>query len=103
MRLVYSTETGWGASETLDASGSWPAVEFDRLGNAMAIWEDFDNETVESKRYEPGTGWGPTMTASGSIGGYWVEMDVNDTGYGPCLVVPAQWDRLGDVREHLHP
>jgi len=78
---VYSPGDGWSAPETLDTSGSWPHVMFDRGGNAMAIWNDFDTYEVESKRYDPGTGWEPTVVASGSIGGYWVEMDVNDTGH----------------------
>lgn len=78
---VYSPGDGWSAPETLDTSGSWPHVMFDRGGNAMAIWNDFDTDEVESKRYDPGTGWEPTVVASDPIGGYWVEMDVNDTGH----------------------
>ncbi len=92
MGAVYTTGAGWAPAEMLDNSGSWPYVGFDRLGNALAVWTDFDTYQIESALYEPGSGWGATMTASGASTGYAAVVDVNDTGYAMTAWVDLDAD-----------
>ena len=84
MAALYTSGTGWAEAEALDYSGTEPTVKFDRLGNAMAVWSDTYTYDVEAAVYEPGSGWGVPMIASGALSGYGVAMDVNDTG---CAMV----------------
>jgi uncharacterized coiled-coil protein SlyX len=77
----YSPGDDWTAPYLLDDSGTWPHVMFDRQGNAMAVWDGSDTAQVESKTYDPVTGWGPLMIASGTLEGYDAELEVNDTGH----------------------
>jgi hypothetical protein len=74
---IHEVGSDWRTEEITSYGGAWPHVRYDGLGCAMVLWDD---SQVMSSRYVPGVGWGPVMVASGSIGGYWAELDVDDTG-----------------------
>jgi hypothetical protein len=84
---MYSAATGWQTSSTITNSTTsgfrFPQLAFDGLGNAFAAWREESvtgGRTGSASRYQPSTGWGPTVQfADNSLG------DVED----PHLAVDA--------------
>ncbi len=84
---MYSATTGWQASGAITNSTTsgfrFPQLAFDGVGNAFAAWREESvtgGRTGSASRYQPSTGWGPTVQfADNSLG------DVED----PHLAVDA--------------
>lgn len=93
---LYIPGTGWGSTIPLGAgsgSSGAPHVAFDRMGNAVAVWEQWDGMdwSVLANRYVPGTGWGTARsigTGHGMAMGPQVAMD----GGGNAVVVWWEFD-----------
>jgi hypothetical protein len=84
----HDSVLGW-RGEVILSSGvaEPPQVHFDASGCALAVWDDSQNSVVRSARYVPGSGWGPVMVVSGTIGGWGSEMAVDDSGRGLATFV----------------
>lgn len=97
----YDNMSGvWNGDVIVSSGSAWPRVRYDATGCAIVVWNDFDHRQVKSCRYVPGSGWGPIMIASGSTGGYWVELDVDDTGRGLAaffIYNGTAWDMYGNI------
>jgi len=100
----HDAVSGWQSEVIVTGGGAWPRLRYDASGCALLVWNDFDSYQVKSSRYVPGYGWGPVMVASGSIGGYWVEMDVDDSGRGLAAFFihnGTAWDMYGNLFDPL--
>jgi len=60
----YTPAKGWEKPQMIETnnagSGFYPHTVFDHKGNAIAVWEQFDEKTsrIWSNRYSAGQGWG---------------------------------------------
>jgi hypothetical protein len=94
----YTVGSGWGTPtliETKDELAYVPQVAVDASGNAVAVWEQHDDDTynIWSNRYTVGTGWGTAtlietktstalgpqvdMNASGNAVAVWLQYDLD--------------------------
>jgi PKD domain len=102
----YDNYSGQWLNDVIPSGGaSYPSVAFDSTGRALAAWTNFDNNQVESSWYVPGDGWSPMMRVSGPAGGYWVEMDVDETGTALATYVlynGTAWELFGNIFDPIN-
>ena len=100
----YDAATSWGTAtpfETNDAlHASVPQIAFDPNGNALAVWEQFDDtrDNIWANRYDATTGWGtPTIIETddtGDAGSPHVAIDANDNAL-------AVWHQSDGTRSNI--
>ena len=58
----YVAGSGWGTAQVIDSyagTASYPQVAFDGVGNAVAIWYQYNGTySIWANRYEASGGWG---------------------------------------------
>ena len=60
----YTAGSGWGVAEKIDTEdlgiAEYPEIAFDKSGNAIAVWDQFDGvrNNIWANRYTVGGGWG---------------------------------------------
>lgn len=91
---------GWQSDIIVSGGVSYPKFRYWPIGWGIAVWDDYNTNQVKSSEYDPGYGWGPVKIASGSVGGYRVEMDVDRGGH--CLAVffksnGTAWEMYGNL------
>lgn len=96
----YTLDAGWGAAEVLETgvptyAGGHPQIAMDSNGNAIVLWERYDeadNSSVWMRRYTVVDGWGMAesieIPEEGDAGGPRIVFD--DTG--DAVAVWTQWD-----------
>ncbi|MEW5747388.1 MAG: hypothetical protein AB1793_01180 [Candidatus Thermoplasmatota archaeon] len=94
----YVVGDGWGATEVVDTeapSGDFnPQVAMDRSGNAVAVWERWDGDSMEiaANRYVVGAGWGTSGYIGTGSSGNAAGPKVTVGGAGDAMVVWSQYD-----------
>jgi hypothetical protein len=93
----YVAGTGWGTAELIETDNAdavdLPQIAMDPLGNAIAVWAQYDGTTgnIWANRYVAGTGWGTAgliETDPGYAGDPQIAIDPN----GNAMAVWAQFD-----------
>jgi hypothetical protein len=102
----YTAGSGWGTSELMETSAlraGGVELAMNGAGAAVATWYQLDgsHQSVYSRRYAPGIGWGPVALAESYDGGDAVFPKVAINASGAGLLVWEQVDPVGGVRHDL--
>jgi len=95
----YSPETGWETGTLIEFSpeyASKPQVAIDPLGNALAVWEQYDGTrtNIWANRYVAGGGWSsPTIIETDNAGNAYTPHIALDAG-GSGMAVWEQHDGM---------
>ena len=104
----YDATTGnWSAARTIDTgvgSTGDPQIAIDAAGNAIAVWEQSNNTTVEvnirTARYTVGIGWAQPETID-SVSGDATDPQIAIDAAGNAIVVWEQDDGTGTFIEDI--
>jgi hypothetical protein len=94
----YSVATGWGVAELIEDDNTGgaedPQVAVDVLGNALAVWRQFDgtHTNIVANRYRAGTGWGTAVLIESNSEGDAAYPQIALDGSGNALAVWEQED-----------
>lgn len=95
-----SPGTGWGIAERFETDDLGharnPRVAFDALGNAVAVWQQFNGEhaSIWAKRYVPGSEWSFARRVSDGLS----EARLADVALDPRGNAIAVWQQDDDGR-----
>lgn len=92
----YSVGAGWETATPVESSpepASRPHVAVDALGNALAVWEQFDGmrTNIWANRYAAGTGWSSSTM---------IETDNAGNAYAAHVAVDAGGDGIAVWEQH---
>jgi len=94
----FDANNGWGIAETIETDNDGDAVDpqvaYDRAGNALAVWDQFDGAryNVRANRFDADNGWGTAETIETDNAGDAILPQVAFDGSGNAMAVWAQMD-----------
>ncbi|MBI4691531.1 MAG: hypothetical protein HY754_14895, partial [Nitrospirae bacterium] len=98
---TYTAGSGWGGAQLLEnnsGSASSPQIVFDASGNAIAVWEQWDNDSTRSiyaNTYTTTAGWGTATPIEANTGDAWSFGVVINNTSGNAIAVWCQLDNNG--------
>jgi hypothetical protein len=96
----YVVGTGWGTAQLIETDNTGnvnqPEVSVDGVGNAIAVWYQYDGTrwNIWSNRYVVGTGWGSAQRIETDNSGDAEYPTVSMDGLGNAIAVWYQYDGL---------
>ncbi len=92
----YAAGTGWGEAELIETNDAgdarYPQVAVDGSGNTIAVWVQYDGsmDSIWSKRYAVGTGWGTAELIEMAVDeAYYPQVAVGGSGNAVAVWVQA--------------